>query len=314
MLAAGNGVFVVKMSIRGTLSFNPTYRHGVILVLFAGLCWSSMGLGIRFIETANVWQILFYRSLSLTPFLFLVIAARSGGNPFLVIRKVGLAGLIGGVALVFAFTGGIFAIQATTVANAMFLFAAAPFLAALLGLVLLRERVRTATWWAMMVAMTGIAIMVWEGISLGRMSGNIAALISALGFAVFTITLRWRKVEDMMPTVFLAGLFAIVISAIVCLLAGYSLVLPARDIVVASSLGVFQVGAGMVVYTIGSRAVPAADLALLSMTEVVLGPFWVWIFLGEMADVLTLLGGGVLLVAITGNALSGLRNNPPPIL
>ena len=177
MLATVNGVFVVKMSIRGMLSFNPSYRHGVILVLFAGLCWSSMGLGIRFIETANVWQILFYRSLSLAPFLFLVIVARSGGNPFPVIRKVGLAGLIGGVALVFAFTGGIFAIQATTVANAMFLFAAAPFLAALLGLVILGERVRTATWWAMMVAMTGIAIMVWEGISLGRMSGNVAELI-----------------------------------------------------------------------------------------------------------------------------------------
>lgn len=296
------------------LSFNPTYRHGVVLVLLAGLCWSSMGLGIRFIETANVWQILFYRSLSLAPFLFLVIAARSGGNPFPVIRKVGLAGLIGGVALVFAFTGGIFAIQATTVANAMFLFAAAPFLAALLGLVILRERVRTATWWAMIVAMTGIAIMVWEGISLGRMSGNIAALISALGFAVFTIALRWRKVEDMMPTVFLAGLFAIMISAAICLLAGYSLVLPTRDILVASSLGVFQVGAGMVIYTIGSRAVPAAELALLSMTEVVLGPFWVWLFLGEMADTFTLLGGGVLLAAIAGNALSGLRNKPPPIL
>jgi drug/metabolite transporter (DMT)-like permease len=162
--------------------------------------------------------------------------------------------------------------------------------------------------------MTGIAIMVWEGISLGRISGNVAALISALGFAVFTITLRWRKVEDMMPTVFLAAVFAIIVSAVTCLFAGYSLVLPARDVLVASSLGVFQVGAGMVVYTIGSRAVPAAELALLSMTEVVLGPFWVWLFLGETADVYTLLGGGVLLAAIAGNALSGLRNKPVPIL
>ena len=294
--------------------FNPSYRHGVILVLLAGLCWSSMGLGIRFIETANVWQILFYRSLSLAPFLFLVIAVRSAGRPFLVIRKVGLAGLIGAIALVFAFTGGIFAIQATTVANAMFLFAAAPFLAALLGLFILRERVRTATWWAMVVAIAGIVLMVWEGISLGRMMGNIAALISSLGFAVFTVALRWRKVEDMMPTVFLAGVFAIVTAAAVCLSLGYSLVLPGRDILVASSLGIFQVGAGMVIYTIGSRAIPAAELALLSMIEVVLGPFWVWLFLGETAGVFTLLGGGVLLAAIAGNALSGLRNKPVPII
>ena len=156
--------------------------------------------------------------------------------------------------------------------------------------------------------------MVWEGISLGHMAGNIAALISALGFAVFTITLRWRKVEDMMPTVFLAGLFAIVIAAGVCLSAGYSLVLPIRDVLIAAALGVFQVGAGMVIYTTGSRAVPAAELALLSMTEVVLGPFWVWLFLGETAGVFTLLGGAVLMAAIAGNALSGLRNKPVPIL
>ena len=296
------------------LQFKPSYRHGIFLVLFAGVCWSSMGLGIRFIETANVWQILFYRSLSLAPFLFLVIALRSGGKPFQTIRKVGVAGVIGGVALVFAFTGGILAIQETTVANAMFLFAAAPFMAALLGLFILRERVRTATWWAMVVAITGIAVMVWEGISLGHMAGNIAALISALGFAVFTVTLRWRKVEDMMPTVFLAGVFAIIIAAAVCLSAGYSLVLPMQDILVAGSLGVFQVGAGMVIYTIGSRTVPAAELALLSMTEVVLGPFWVWLFLGETAGTFTLLGGVVLLAAIAGNALSGLRNKPVPIL
>jgi len=292
----------------------PTYRYGVVLVLLAGFCWSSMGIGIRFIEVANVWQILFYRSLALVPFLFLIIAARSGGKPFAVIRKCGLAGIIGAFALVTAFFGGVFSIKATTVANAMFLFAAAPFMAAFLGLFILRERIRIATWWAMTFAMIGIGTMVWEGISMGRSSGNIAALIAALGFAVFTIALRWRKMDDMLPTVFLAGIFAIIISAAVCNSAGYSLLLPAQDILIAALLGVFQVGAGMVIYTIGSKAVPAAELALLSMTEVVLGPLWVWIFLGETASNYTLLGGAVLMVAIAGNALSGLRHKPTPIL
>lgn len=294
--------------------FAPSYRQGVLLVLFAGLCWSSMGLGIRFIEAANAWQILFYRSLALAPFLCLVLAIRSGGNPFPGIRKIGPAGLIGALALVFAFTGGIFAIQATTVANAMFVFAVAPFLAALLGLLILRERVRTATWWAMSLALVGITIMVWEGISLGRISGNIAALIAALGFAVFTVALRWRKLDDVMPMVFLAAVLATIMAAMVCQFAGYSLTLSARDILIAMSLGVFQVGAGMVVYTMGSRIVPAAELALLSMTEVLLGPFWVWLFLGETAGTYTLLGGGVLLAALAGNALSGLRHKPTPIL
>lgn len=291
-----------------------SYRQGVFLVLLAGVFWSTMGLGIRYMEVANVWQILFYRSCALTPFLFLVIALRSGGRPLPVIRKAGRAGVVGGLALVFAFAGGIFSIQATTVANAVLLFAAAPFFAALLGWFILREVVRTATWIAMAVAVTGIAVMVWEGMSLGYMSGNLAALLSAVGFAVFTIALRWRKLDDMMPTVFLAGIFAIITSGIVCYSAEYTLDIPLNDILIALSLGVFQVGAGLTIYTIGSKAVPAAELALLSMTEVVLGPFWVWIVLGETAGSYTLLGGAVLLTAIAGNALSGLRRKPTPTL
>jgi drug/metabolite transporter (DMT)-like permease len=292
----------------------PAYRRGVLLVLLAGACWSTMGLVIRLMEAADVWQILFYRSCALVPFLFAIIALRSGGKPIPVIRKAGLAGVVGGVALVFAFAGGIFAIQSTTVANAMFLFAAAPFFAAVLGWLVLREGVRRATWLAMAAALAGIAIMVAEGISLGHALGNAAALISALGFAVFTIALRWRRLEDMLPTVFLAGLFAMVTAAGVCLLSGDTLAIPPRDIALALALGVFQVGAGLTLYTIGSKAVPAAELALLSMTEVLLGPLWVWMFLGETAGLYTLIGGAILMAAIAGNALSGLRRKPTPVM
>jgi drug/metabolite transporter (DMT)-like permease len=291
-----------------------SYSRGVLLVLLAGACWSSMGLGIRFIEVANVWQIVFYRSCALTPFLFAIIAIRSGGKPLPVIRKAGPAAVIGGLALVVAFTGGIYAIQTTTVANAMFLFATAPFMAALLGWLVLGERVRPATLIAAAVALVGIVMMVVEGISLGFMRGNIAAFVSAFGFAVFTIALRWGKLEDMLPTVFLSGIFAILVAGAVCLSAGYTLAIPARDISIALSLGVFQVGAGLVCFTIGSKVVPAAELALLSMTEVVLGPLWVWLFLGETAGGYTLAGGAILMVAIAGNAISGLRRKPTPVM
>ena len=293
-------------------STNINYRSGVLLVLAAGICWSSMGLGIRHIEVANVWQILFFRSLALTPLLLLVLTLRARGNPFPIIQRAGLAGGVGGISLVFAFSGGILAIQATSVANAMFLFAAAPFFAAVLGWLVLKEHVRNATWISMMAALVGIVIMVWEGISIGRIIGNVAALISALGFAVFTISLRWKKLEDMLPTVFLAGLFAIIIAGALCQIKGYGLDVPKRDILIALALGVFQVGAGLILYTLGSKTVPSAELALLSMTEVVFGPFWVWLFLGETAGGYTLLGGMILLIAIASNALSGLRRKPIP--
>ena len=293
-------------------STNINYRSGVLLVLAAGICWSSMGLGIRHIEVANVWQILFFRSIALTPLLLLVLTLRARGNPLPIIQKAGLAGGVGGISLVFAFSGGILAVQTTSVANAMFLFAAAPFFAAVLGWLVLKEHVRKATWISMMVALVGIVIMVWEGISIGRIIGNVAALISALGFAIFTISLRWKKLEDMLPTVFLAGLFAIIIAGALCQIKGYGLDVPKRDIWIALALGVFQVGAGLILYTLGSKVVPSAELALLSMTEVVFGPFWVWLFLGETAGVYTLLGGMILLIAIASNALSGLRRKPIP--
>ena len=293
-------------------STNINYRSGVLLVLAAGICWSSMGLGIRHIEVANVWQILFFRSIALTPLLLLVLTLRARGNPLPIIQKAGLAGGVGGISLVFAFSGGILAVQTTSVAIAMFLFAAAPFFAAVLGWLVLKEHVRNATWISMMAALVGIVIMVWEGISIGRIIGNAAALISALGFAVFTISLRWKKLEDMLPTVFLAGLFAIIIAGALCQIKGYGLDVPKRDIWIALALGVFQVGAGLILYTLGSKVVPSAELALLSMTEVVFGPFWVWLFLGETAGGYTLLGGMILLIAIASNALSGLRRKPIP--
>ena len=291
-----------------------SYAGGVTLVLLAGVFWSSMGLGIRLIETANVWQILFYRSIALAIFLFAIITYRSNNRPLVTIKRAGIAGIIGGAGLVLAFSGGIYAIQTTSVANAMFLFAAAPFLAALLGWIILRESVRHATWVAMLVAIAGIVVMVVDGISAGRMAGNLSALASAFGFAIFTIALRWGKLEDMMPAVFLAGLFAIATSALVCIGAGYEFSIPANDIAIALSMGVFQVGLGLTVFTIGSRVVPAAELALLSMTEVVLGPLWVWLLLGETASLYTLGGGAILLLAIAGNALSGLRRKPVPVL
>ncbi len=291
-----------------------SYAGGVMLVLLAGVFWSSMGLGIRLIETANVWQILFYRSIALAIFLFAIITYRSNMRPLVTIKRAGVAGIIGGAGLVLAFSGGIYAIQTTSVANAMFLFAAAPFLAALLGWIILRENVRHATWVAMLVAIAGIVVMVVDGISAGRMAGNLSAIASAFGFAIFTIALRWGKLEDMMPAVFLAGLFAIATSALVCIGAGYEFSIPANDIAIALSMGVFQVGLGLTVFTIGSRVVPAAELALLSMTEVVLGPLWVWLLLGETASLYTLGGGAILLLAIAGNALSGLRRKPVPVL
>ncbi len=290
-----------------------SYRQGVALVLLAGACWSIMGLVVRLMEAATAWQILFYRSLSLGVFLLLVLTVRSRGRPLQVFRRAGLSSVLGAFALVLAFCGSIFAIRNTTVANAMFLFATAPFMAAGLGLLILKESVRRATWAAMAVGALGVALMVAEGIALGHVLGNAAAVGSALGFALFTIALRWQHKEDMMPAVCLGGFFTAAVAGVMCLSGGEGLAVSPRDLVLALVLGIGQLGLGMTLFTIGSKAVPAAELALLAMSEVVLGPLWVWLALGETAGPWTLVGGAVLMAAIAGNALSGLRRKPPPI-
>jgi DME family drug/metabolite transporter len=290
-----------------------THKHGLLFVFAAGVLWSTVGLGIRMIEDAAVWQILLYRSISMSLFLYMVIRLRSGESPFLQIRRIGLPGVVAGLSLVAAYSGGIYAIQNTSVANAMLLFATAPFMAAVLGWLVLREPVRAATWIAIAVALGGILIMVSDKTGDVAVQGSLAALGSALGFAVFTVALRWGRSGEMLPSVFLSGLFAIVITFGICQFLELSVVLSLQDGGVAMGMGVFQVGAGLILYTLGSRSLPAAELTLLSLAEVLLGPLWVWLFLNETASINTLVGGAVLLMAIAGNAVSGKRRKPPPI-
>ena len=290
-----------------------THKHGLLFVFAAGVLWSTVGLGIRMIEDAVVWQILLYRSISMSLFLYMVIRLRSGESPFLQIRRIGLPGVVAGLSLVAAYSGGIYAIQNTSVANAMLLFATAPFMAAVLGWLVLREPVRAATWIAIAVALGGILIMVSDKTGDVAVQGSLAALGSALGFAVFTVALRWGRSGEMLPSVFLSGLFAIVITFGICQFLELSVVLSLQDGGVAMGMGVFQVGAGLILYTLGSRSLPAAELTLLSLAEVLLGPLWVWLFLNETASLNTLVGGAVLLMAIAGNAVSGKRRKPPPI-
>lgn len=283
------------------------YGRGVGLVLAAGTLWSLMGLCLRQIEAASVWQILFWRSVGMVPVLLAFIWWTSGGRPLAQIRKVGLAGAVGGMGLVFAFAGAIYAIQTTTIANAVFLFTASPFVAAILGWILLGERVKPWTWAAIGLAVFGMYLMVREGLAMGALQGNIAALLSAAGFGAFSVCLRWGKVGDMMPVSMLGGVFSILVAGVVLSLGGQAIVVSGHDMAISAGMGAAILALGMVTYTLGSKVIPAAELTLLSLIEVLLAPIWVFIVLGETASPATFIGGGVLLAAVAMNAVMGAR-------
>lgn len=283
------------------------YGTGVALCLVAGTIWSLMGLGLRQIDSASVWQILFWRSVGMVPVLLGFMWWTSRGRPLAALRGVGLAGVAGGLGLVLAFAGAIFAFQTTTVANAVLLFAASPFVAAVLGWLVLREVVRPSTWVAIAIAVFGMYLMVSDGLQTGAFLGNMAALLSAVGFGMFSVALRWGRVGDMMPVAFLGSVFSILLAAGILAFRAEPILASPHDMGVAFAIGFVVVAMGMVLFTLGSRVVPAAELTLLSLVEVLLGPLWVWLALGETASPDTLIGGGVLLAGVVFNAAMGAR-------
>ncbi|MDH3473882.1 MAG: DMT family transporter [Rhodospirillales bacterium] len=287
---------------------DPLYLRGVVMVMIAGSFWSLGGILYRLIEAAGPWQVLAYRSGALAAMLAVVLLARYRGRVFAQFRQAGWPAALGGACLAVGFTGWIFALEHTTVANGVFILAAAPLATALLARIVLREAIGAATWAAMAVALLGIGVMVAGGLQSGALFGNLMALMAMTGFSGFAVALRAGRAGDMLPAAFWAGLFA---AAFAGFMAG-DLAVSGRDFALGSLMGVVQIGFGLMLFTAGSRHVPAAELALLSLTEVILSPIWVWLWIGEIPSLATLAGGAIVLAAIVGRASSGLRRKPPP--
>ncbi len=295
-------------SIPNVDNYHSNRGKGVFLVLTAGVFWSFAGLAVRLIEFATEWQILFYRSTTLLAFLVSYLLIARKGRILKAIRSSGVTGFIAGAALSLAFCTWIFALTHTSVANALFLLSTAPFFAAILGWWLLGERVSATLFWFMLLALSGVAVMVAEGYQLGTIFGSVMALFSGLGFGVFAVLLRKGRNTDLVPVVFWAGFCAAVVSGVLILTddsVTYGISL--RDFALCASMGIFQVGVGLVIFTHGSKYLPAAEITLLSLTEIVLGPLWVWLVISEVPGILTLIGGVIVLAAIAGQAFATLR-------
>jgi drug/metabolite transporter, DME family len=287
---------------------DPLYGRGVVMIMVAGCFFSLGGILIRLVEDAGPWQILMVRSIMLSAAIIAVLVARHRGRVVAEFRKCGIAAVIGALCLGVAFSGFVFSLMHTTVANTVFILCASPFVTAPLAWLVLGERVRRATWASMVFAIIGVAIMVGGGINSGALLGNLIALCAVVGFAGFAVALRWGRDTDMLALTCLAGLFTAIVAAVM----SDSFAMSAYDLGLCAIMGLVQMGAGMVLFTKGSRYVPAAELALLSLTEVVLAPIWVWLWLAEVPRLWTLVGGAVVLLAIIGHAITGMRRKPPP--
>ena len=174
-------------------------------MLVAGLMLSLSGVTLRHIESASGWQILFYRSLTFFVVVTLYLVFRYRTRVVRAFVTTGRPGLVVAVSLGLGSACYLFALLLTTVANALFIISSAPFVTAVLGWIVLRERVRPLTWFTMTIALAGIAIMFVNGIQSGRLLGNIVALGPAVSFAIMLVTLRLAGDRDMIPAICLAG-------------------------------------------------------------------------------------------------------------
>ena len=279
---------------------NP--RIAIPVVLFAGLLWSFGPLVVRYMDNPQLvpWQYIFGRGLTIFILLNLYLFFEEGKNFYKNYYKIGLSGVIGGSGLGIAMITFIYSITNTSAAVTLLCLAAMPFFTALLAFLFLKEKISLNVWISIIIATVGIIIMALGNTGEKSLIGFVFGLTSSIGFSVFSVTLRWRKETPKFTTVAFSGLFCLVFASIVIL---------ANDLVFFSSsyngalfsLHGTLVCFGLILYSIGSKAIPAAELTLLSLTEVIGGIFWVWIpifGINEVPSTNTIIGGFFLFVSI----------------
>jgi drug/metabolite transporter (DMT)-like permease len=282
------------------------YRRGLSTMFTATLFTSIAGVVLRLIEEADGWQVLFYRSGALVLTLLPFIAWRYGAGTGAAFRAVGRSGLIAAACLAGAFSLFILAMLETTVANVVFTVGLSPLFAAAFAWVVLREALAPSTFAAIAASVVGLALMVGDGLASGTILGNALALGACLCYSAALVAMRKGQSVDMIPAVCLAGLLAAVAAA---LLAPAGLAVSGRDLGLAATLGVVQLGFQYILLTVAIRHVPAAEVALIGRASLVLAPIWVWLAVDETPSALTLAGGAVIFLAINSHGVLALKRS-----
>jgi DME family drug/metabolite transporter len=295
-----------------------SYSAGVAFVAAGASCWSLGGALVRLTEGIDVWQIIFYRSVTVLICMGIWLGFRFRGTLARHMADAGVNAVIAGVAIGTAGLSFVAALFYTTVAEAIFMVGVAPFLSALLGFWILKERIPPITWVAMTVALIGMAVIFYGNRGGGAVTGTLLAIYSAFCFSCYAVLLRWGQKTEMSVALIWNAIYLILVSGLVLMLP-----LGLRESAGASAfaigwwnagavflMGALQLTLGLVLFTIGSRAVPAAQLSLIALVEPVLSPLWAWFVIRELPPVWTFIGGAVIVGAIAIQALfSATREN-----
>jgi DME family drug/metabolite transporter len=284
----------------------------ILIVLIAGVFWSFGALVVRFISDAREipWQYLFFRGSTIFIIINIYLFTKEGKSFTKNYRNIGASGIIGGISLGLAMICFIWSITHTTAAITLLMLAAMPFMTAILGYIFLKEKVSRTTLTAIIIAAIGITFMAFTSRQIGTLFGLAVGLLSSFGFSIFSVSLRWKKNTPTFTTVAVAGLFCATISLIVLAFNDTGFFTTFRNSTLSALHGTL-VCSGMILYSIGAKHLPAADLTLLSLTEVLGGIFWVWlpIFgINEVPTTNTIIGGTIITLSLMYYSLNTKRN------
>jgi len=277
-------------------------KIAVPVVLFAGLLWSFGPLVVRYMDNPHMvpWQYIFGRGLTIFIILNLYLYFEEGINFYKNYKKVGRSGIIGGCGLGVAMISFIYSITNTSAAITLLCLAAMPFFTAILAYLFLKEKISLNVWVSIFIASIGIIVMAVGNTEKNSLIGFFFGITSSIGFSVFSVTLRWRKETPKFTTVAVAGLFCFIFAALMILITQQSFFSTSYNSSMFSLHGTL-VCLGLILYSIGSKAIPAAELTLLSLTEVIGGIFWVWLPLfgiNEIPSTFTIVGGFFLFISL----------------
>ena len=278
-------------------------KVAIPVVLFAGLIWSFGPLVVRYMNDPHLvpWQYIFGRGLTIFIVLNLYLFFEEGKNFYKNYYRIGYSGVVGGTGLGIAMISFIYSITNTSAAVTLLCLAAMPFFTALLGFLFLRERISLNVWIAIVIATAGIVIIALGNTGKASLVGLVFGITSSIGFSVFSVSLRWRKETPKFTTVAFAGFFCFTVATLFILTGDQPFFSTSYNGTLFSLHGVL-VCVGLILYSIGSKAIPAAELTLLSLTEVIGGIFWVWLpwfGINEIPTTNTVIGGFFLFISIT---------------
>ena len=277
---------------------------GPVLVFLGAFFLSFGGLIVKSFEGATLWQILFWRQLFFVVLVSIFLLLTYKKKVFIALYESGLPGFFGGIILGCGFSAYVFAMYKTTVANTNFIIQTQAIFLAIFGYLFLKEKISKLTLLSIILAITGIILMVGNSLSPGQLSGNLVAFIMPISFAVLIIIVRKYPNVDMVPLQLFAGIVAMLIGYFVSTKINIS----TNDILLAFIAGFFQVGLGFVFITIGAKKTLSSMVGILMMTEAVFGPFWAWMFLEETPKFIVLIGGSIIIIAVLIQFLSLLKN------